>query len=46
MANFNVNPKTLQLSEWGEQYAKAMWLETWRLENQAKLFRNLFGGTE
>jgi hypothetical protein len=43
MSNFKVNPKELQVTQWGEYYAKAMWLERWRLENQAEMFRNLFG---
>jgi hypothetical protein len=43
-ANFSINPRELQMSKWGELYAQAMWLETWRLENQAKMFANVFGG--
>lgn len=43
-ANFKINPKSLQLSSYGEYYAKAMWLEEWRLKNQAEMFQNLFGG--
>lgn len=44
MANFHINPKNIQISEWRELYAKAIWLEEWRLKNQAELFMNLFGG--
>lgn len=43
MANFNVNPKELQLNKWGEYYAKAMWIEEWRLTNQANMLKNLLG---
>jgi len=43
-ANFGLDPKELQMQAWGELYAKAMWLEQWRLENQAKMMMNLFGG--
>ena len=45
MANFKIDPKKLQVTQWGEHYAKAMWLERWRLENQAEMFRNVFGGS-
>ena len=44
MANFQVDPSKLQVSKWGEYYAQAMWLERWRLDNQAKMMQELFGG--
>ncbi|MCB6232244.1 hypothetical protein [Flavobacterium psychrophilum] len=46
MANFRINPKELQVTQWGEYYAKAIWLEEWRLKNQADMFKNLFGGND
>lgn len=42
-SNFNVNPEKLQINEWSKLYAQAQWLEKWRLENQAELFKSLFG---
>nr|WP_153851946.1 hypothetical protein [Ornithobacterium rhinotracheale] len=43
-ANFGVNPESLQVSEWNKLYAQAQWLEHWRLQNQAEMFKALFGG--
>lgn len=43
-ANFGIEPENLQISQWNKMYAQAMWLEEWRLKNQAELFRVLFGG--
>ncbi|WP_181871999.1 hypothetical protein [Bergeyella zoohelcum] len=43
-ANFGLNPEELQVSQWNKHYAQAMWLEEWRLQNQAELFIKLFGG--
>lgn len=38
-ANFHLEPETLQLSRWNTLYAQAIWLERWRLENQAELLQ-------
>lgn len=43
-ANFHLNHENLQVSEWSKLYAKAFWLEEWRLRNQVELFKVLFGG--
>ncbi|HGE5775882.1 TPA: hypothetical protein ACGGHC_002722, partial [Flavobacterium psychrophilum] len=43
MANFSINPKELQVTQWGEYYAQAMWIEEWRLTNQANMLKNLLG---
>ncbi|MBB6499117.1 hypothetical protein [Pedobacter cryoconitis] len=42
-SNFSVDPERLQLSEWAKLHAQAQWLERWRLENQAELFKVMFG---
>lgn len=43
-AQFGVNPERLQVSEWVKLYAQALWLEGWRLKNQAEMMERLFGG--
>lgn len=43
-ANFSIEPENLQVSKWKELYVQAQWLERWRLENKAELFKALFGG--
>lgn len=43
-ANFHLNPDELQISQWSKLYAQAIWLEEWRLKNQAELFMGLFAG--
>jgi hypothetical protein len=42
--NFGVAPESLQASQWCKLYAQAMWLEHWRMQNQAELFKVLMGG--
>ena len=46
MAQFGINPTKLQLSEWADLYAKAHWLENWRLRNQAEMMVRLFRADE
>jgi hypothetical protein len=43
-ANFGIDPDTLQASQWCKLYAQAMWLEHWRMQNQAEMFKELLGG--
>lgn len=43
-SNFHVDPETLPLSVWSKLNAQAQWLEKWRLENQAELLTEIFGG--
>ena len=43
-ANFQIDPEGLQLSKWAMLYTEALWIEKWRLQNQAELFKTLFGG--
>lgn len=38
-----MDPEELKLSEWAKLYAQAMWLEKWKLENQAEILSSLFG---
>jgi len=30
------------MSKWAEMYAQAIWLEKWRIENQAEMLSQLF----
>ncbi|GIZ15304.1 hypothetical protein [Capnocytophaga catalasegens] len=43
-ANFHIDPEGLQLSQWTRLYCEALWIEKWRLQNQAELFKALFSG--
>lgn len=42
-ANFRVDPAALSPDEWARLMAEAIWLETWRLHNQAEMLAHLFG---
>ncbi|WP_165844959.1 hypothetical protein [Candidatus Ornithobacterium hominis] len=42
-SHFGINPEKLQITQWNKLYAQAMWLEEWRLRNQAELFKAMFG---
>lgn len=41
--NFHIDSEGLQLSKWATLYTEALWLEKWQLQNQAELFKTLFG---
>ncbi|MDD4141590.1 MAG: hypothetical protein PHR20_02190 [Bacteroidales bacterium] len=43
-SNLGVNPDTLSPLEYAEAYNEAIWLEGFRLRNQAELLAAMFGG--
>lgn len=43
-ANLGIDPTNGDYEEWAENYAQALWLEKWRLKNQAELLARMFGG--
>jgi hypothetical protein len=43
-ANLGINPKEMDAMEYAEAYSEAMWLENFRLRNQAELLAAMFGG--
>jgi hypothetical protein len=43
-ANFGVNPAELEYEQWAKLFAEAVWIEGWRLKNQAEMLSMLFGG--
>jgi hypothetical protein len=44
IANLGINPKEMDAMEYAEAYSEAMWLESFRLKNQAELLAAMFGG--
>jgi hypothetical protein len=42
-ANFGVEPGKMDDETWARLVAEAMWIEQWRLKNQAELLAALFG---
>lgn len=42
-ANFGTDPGALTETEWARLCAEALWIETWRLRNQAEMIARLFG---
>ena len=42
-AVFNVETENLSDEKWSKLYAQALWIEQWRLKNQAELLAKLFG---
>lgn len=43
-SNLGINPKELSVMEYAEAYNEALWLENFRLQNQAELLAAMFGG--
>lgn len=43
-SNLGINPKELSVMEYAEAYNEALWLESFRLQNQAELLSAMFGG--
>jgi hypothetical protein len=43
-ANFGVNPTELDDETWARLFAEAIWIEQFRLKNQAQLLSALWGG--
>jgi len=43
-AHFGIDPGALEDEEWARLFGQAVWLEGWRLKNQAELLSTLFGG--
>ncbi len=41
-SHFHVNPEELQVSEWNKLYAQAVWIEEFRLKNNAEILKALF----
>jgi hypothetical protein len=44
--NLGVDPEGLNGEQWAQRFAEALWLEQWRLKNQAELLAAMFGGTK
>ena len=42
-SNFGLDPSGLSEEMWAKLFAEAVWLETWRLKNQAEMLGRLFG---
>jgi 2-hydroxychromene-2-carboxylate isomerase len=42
-ANLGVDPAGLEDEKWAQLFAEALWVEQWRLKNQAELLAALFG---
>ena len=42
-ANLHIDPSELNEVEYAEAYAEAIWLEQFRLKNQAELLAAMFG---
>lgn len=42
-AHLGVDPEVLDMDDWARLYARALWLEDFRLRKQAELMRGLFG---
>ncbi|MBQ7388595.1 MAG: hypothetical protein IJW01_04435 [Paludibacteraceae bacterium] len=43
-ANLGIDPTIGDYEDWADNYAQALWLEKWRLKNQAELLARMFGG--
>jgi RES domain-containing protein len=43
-ANFGVDPAELSDEKWARLFAEAVWIEQWRLKNQAEMLAIMFGG--
>ena len=43
-ANLGLDPATLTTEEYAMAYSQAIWLEEFRLRNQAELLAAMFGG--
>lgn len=41
-AHLGVDPEVLDMDDWARLYARALWLEDFRLRKQAELMRRLF----
>ena len=42
-SNLGINPNELSIMEYAEAYNQAIWLEGFRLQNQAELIATMFG---
>ncbi len=45
MSNLGINPYNGSYEDYAENYAKALWLEQWRLKNMAELLSAIFRET-
>jgi len=43
-ANLGMDPKKMDNAEFAEAYNEAMWIEQFRLRNQAEMLSVIFGG--
>lgn len=41
-ANFHINPEELDDEKWAMLFQQAVWIESYRLENMAKILAKLF----
>lgn len=42
-SNLGIDPTAGSYEDWAENYARALWLEQWRLKNTAGMIAELFG---
>ena len=43
-ANLGIDPTKGDYEDWADNYAQALWIEKWRLKNQAEMIARMFGG--
>lgn len=46
MANLGINPTQGGYEDFASNYAKALWLETWREKRRAEMLSAMFGKVE
>jgi hypothetical protein len=39
-----IDPTKGDYEDWADNYAQALWIEKWRLKNQAEMIARMFGG--
>jgi hypothetical protein len=39
-----IDPTNGDYEDWATNYAQALWLEKWRLQNQSEMLARMFGG--
>lgn len=42
-SNLGVDPEKGDYEDWAENYARALWLEQWRIRNTAEMLARVFG---
>ena len=42
-SNLGIDPERCSYDDWAAYYAQALWMERWRLRNQAEMIAAMFG---